>query len=759
MTVVYGENGSGKSSYARVLRKACRSSAKPIEILPNVLKASAGANQARAGTAQLDILKGTTASVIQRDVNALPEPELAQISFFDSDCASVYSDQESEITYVPTSLRLLERLVSLQVQIKKRVDDALAQLELQRVPTDGFDVTTKAGALVAQLSENVNPQTVTLLSSVSNDEKARLNELREQIAAAVANDPAKASAALERRAESAERFLTMVDTLTRGVEQAVVSELLALNASAEKLRAQSAALSLALSKATAREVGSTSWKTFWQAAHAYVSDDAFPPPVDAVGAICPLCQQDLSSEAIGRLERFEEFFRGEVEKQLGEVERKRDTLIAALGKLPSTEEQLASQRQLVFGGEGDLEATVAVFMDSASQRRAAIQSSAKTSKIQAPPLAPNPVPPIQQWVKQLRQKAAEQKALAAPEAIVRAKKEIAELENRLLLGQRLTTVLVRIETLKRVKKLRAASAALTTTGLSRKIGEFTESAVTAQLRARLMKELADASLDHLPVKMGARAAKGKTRVSIGLDTAREVEAREVFSEGERRAVATAFFLAEVAVLEHEGGIVLDDPVSSLDHARRSYIARRLVEEASKRQVIVFTHDIVFLLELQELAKKAAGPLVCETSVVRRVGDDTGVVTKDLPWIAQNVTKRIGYLRGQLQPLEALERKGDPDAYRQRVKTWFELLREAWERAVEEKLFNGAVGRFQQEIKTLSLSTVSVTPAMTSAVDKGMTQASKWTHDMAPAMNRPPPKGSELKAALDELDAFVAQFKK
>src|SRR4051812_7459238 len=28
LTVVYGENGSGKSSYARVLRKACRASAK-----------------------------------------------------------------------------------------------------------------------------------------------------------------------------------------------------------------------------------------------------------------------------------------------------------------------------------------------------------------------------------------------------------------------------------------------------------------------------------------------------------------------------------------------------------------------------------------------------------------------------------------------------------------------------------------------------------------------------------------------------------
>ena len=104
LTVIYGENGSGKSSYARVLRKACRASAKPVEILPNVLKTGAGANQLRAGTAQIDVLKGDAAAVIERDVNASPESALAQISFFDSDCASVYADEENEITcaYRPT---------------------------------------------------------------------------------------------------------------------------------------------------------------------------------------------------------------------------------------------------------------------------------------------------------------------------------------------------------------------------------------------------------------------------------------------------------------------------------------------------------------------------------------------------------------------------------------------------------------------------------------------------------------------------------
>ena len=98
--------------------------------------------------------------------------------------------------------------------------------------------------------------------------------------------------------------------------------------------------------------------------------------------------------------------------------------------------------------------------------------------------------------------------------------------------------------------------------------------------------------------------------------------------------------------------------------------------------------------------------------MRRVGNIAGIASKDLPWVAQNVAKRVGYLKNEMQRLAALERKGDAEVYRREVKTWFELLREAWERCVEEKLFNGVVGRFQPGIQTLKLAPVTVTQAMT-----------------------------------------------
>lgn len=756
LSIVFGETGSGKSSYARVLRKACRSSAKPIEILPNVLKSGTASGAARAGTAKIEIAIDGVASVLERDVNAPSAVELGEVSVFDTDCADVYADGESEITYTPSSLRLFERLVAFQVQLKKRIEEEIATLDVQRVSVTGFDPNTKAGALANALTENVSTATVDALASLGDAERKRLDELRVQIAAAKTNDPSTVAGQLDRRAMAVEQLATQLDALGTALDQSVISNLLAVNARGEELTLQSTQLSTALSQASEREIGTPAWKSLWHAAHSYVGEHESFPPGEA-GGRCPLCQQELSKEALARLLRFEEFFRGEVERGLREVGDHRRAIVGTIAKIPDEVKNVGARLNLVLTGEAALEALASAFLRSVAERASAINASSTETKINAPPLAPETATKVRGLAADLRRRAVEQRALAAPDALAKLVREVAELEDRLRLGERRDAVLSRIDALKRITSLRSASSALATTGLSRKIGEFTEGAVTAQLRERLASELEALRCTHLPVAIGARGSKGKTRVSLQLDTTRKVEVGEVLSEGERRTVALAFFLAEVAVAEHGGGIVLDDPVSSLDHARRTYVAQRLIDEAQRRQTIVFTHDVVFLLELQELAARAS--LAHEVRVVRRVGNTAGIAAKDLPWVALNVKGRIGYLKNEMQRLGAVERKGDADLYRREVKVWFELLREAWERCVEEKLFNGVVGRFQPGIQTLKLAPVTVTQAMTSAVEQGMTRASAWTHDQAPALGKPPPAASDLKAAIDELETFVGQFKR
>lgn len=759
LTAVYGETGSGKSSYARVLRKACRSSAKPIEILPNVLPTGPGAGSPRAGTAQVDISVDGTMSVITRDVNATPEASLAEVSVFDSDCADVYADEESEITYTPSALRLFERLVGFQTQIRKWIEDKVAELAAVTVPMDAFDPATKAGALVAALNENVNPATVAQLAHLDAADLAKLDDLRAKIAVAKASDPLRTATQLERRAKAIDDLATALEARAERIDDRRVASLIKMNEEIARLVDAADDLAQTISKTSALPIAGAAWHALWTTAHAYVRSlgdraPAFPPGATVEDAPCPLCQEPLPTGARDRLARFEQFARGEIHKALDAARENHKEAVAGIEAVVTA--SVTTPELGVLLDDAVLEASVDRFIDATGRRANAIAKNADALRIDVPQLVGSPIERLRDLARTVRARSGEQKALAMPDAIAKATREVSEIENRLLLSRRQEAVIARIDALKRVAKLRQAFSALATTGLSRRISEFTESAVTEQLRARLAIELHALGGAHIPVRIGARGAKGRTKVQLEVDGARRVDVGDVLSEGERRAVALAFFLAEVAVAEHGGGVVLDDPVSSLDHHRRSYLATRLVEEAAKRQVIVFTHDIVFLLDLQHQAELAAR--ACEVRVVRRVGAASGIAAKELPWVAQNVKTRIGYLKNEQHRLAALERKGDADAYRRDAKVWFELLREAWERAVEEKLFRGVVGRFQPGIETLRLKNVEVTAEMTDAVERGMTDASLWTHDQAPALGRPPPTAADIAAAVGSLEAFVARFK-
>lgn len=181
------------------------------------------------------------------------------------------------------------------------------------------------------------------------------------------------------------------------------------------------------------------------------------------------------------------------------------------------------------------------FLTAAARRSTGIQATATATSIDAPAMAPEPMTRLRALASELRRRATGQRALAAPDALAKVTREIAELDNRLRLGERRKPVLARIEALRQLAHLRKASTALGTTGLSKKIGDFTESAVTAQLRARLDMELGALRCAHLPVAIGARGMKGKTRVSLQLDATRNVDVCDVLSEVSAGPSPSPFF--------------------------------------------------------------------------------------------------------------------------------------------------------------------------------------------------------------------------
>ena|ERR1019366_8838645 len=110
-----------------------------------------------------------------------------------------------------------------------------------------------------------------------------------------------------------------------------------------------------------------------------------------------------------------------------------------------------------------------------------------------------------------------------------------------------------------------------------------------------------------------------------------------------------------------------------EYVWRERISRRLVTEATKRQVIVFTHDLLFLRALLDESRRQ--DVQCEKQYVRREGQ-AGLCSPDLPWIAMPVKERIGKLRVRWQAADKIHRISGPDAYEGDARDIYGMLREA-----------------------------------------------------------------------------------
>lgn len=283
--------------------------------------------------------------------------------------------------------------------------------------------------------------------------------------------------------------------------------------------------------------------------------------------------------------------------------------------------------------------------------------------------------------------------------------------------------------------------------------QLSEEVVTGALDGKLKEELSNLDSAHIPVDPQPQMRVGEIQVALRLAGAHGApKISDIASEGEQRALSLSFFMAEVATSLSDGGIIVDDPVSSLDDERRDYIAKRLVAEAEHRQVVVFTHDLPFMLDLLDRAEEAG--MEPPVQGVSRLGAEVGLVDDHPPFKAMKLRQRIGVLDQQVAQWNNQDAPRDFDQAWRRVCDFYARLRITWERAVEERLFKGVVTRFQREVKTLALDDINITPEMVALVKEAMTRCSMFVHDEPPGAGTRLPDRAQLARDLETMREFV-----
>jgi len=303
-----------------------------------------------------------------------------------------------------------------------------------------------------------------------------------------------------------------------------------------------------------------------------------------------------------------------------------------------------------------------------------------------------------------------------------------------------------------------SSGAITTKGKA-----LTMEAMEGRYGQALKKELEGLQCRFMPLDFKLAASKGKALQRIQFSDIKGNHSPEtVLSEGEQRVAAVAAFLAEAQLLPVASGIILDDPVSSLDHRWASRIANRLVDEARHRQVIIFTHNLSFLWDLVDSARLASPQVPCEVKTVLVQAKQPGHLRDGVPYEGEKAEARMKVLEEMVQKARGLH-QSDPDGddYRKLHHQFFARLRGTWERAVEEVLFGGVVRRFQNAVKTQSLAAVQVTDRDHQAIYRGMTIASKHidAHDHAEGALSALPTPNEMAEELKILRTYLTDLRK
>jgi len=759
LTIVYGQNATGKSGYTRILKRACRSRFTE-DILGNVL--ADGTPLKAQATVRFRV--GDQEQTVVWSPDVPPTVALAAVSVFDAQCAPVYLRDKTDVAFRPFGLDVFDKLSSVCDELRKRLEGEQAALRnaaalLPKIP-DG----TRVAALLSGLSSLTKAQDVRALATLSEHEARRLSDLREKQRDLQASDQGKRAKELELKASRVEMVAAHVATIFTLLGDA---ELEAIGAAGEKLATAKVALAYLRKTVLTPDLlpgtGEEAWRKMWDAAREF-SSIAYPNdrfPVISKGAKCPLCQQLVGPDAETHFKHFTELVTSTAQAGVCAAESAHAKRLSTVSDIGINRDDVALALDEIDADEPALGKRVRDFLRDATDIRAAIIGAAGSAKpFPAKGLQTDPETGLRAAARALRERVAQ---LRGQTRVMDPKyaQELKELEARGVLQSQVELILDEIERKKRIAAYGQCIEDTNTNHITRKSTELTKRLVTDRLREQFQDELNKLDFTHLAVEIkAAGGAKGALFHQLVFSNAPGVVVSKVLSEGEARTLSLAAFLAELSTASARSAIISDDPVSSLDHIWRERIARRLVLEAKARQVVVFTHDLMFLRDLLDECEKQEVPY--QHQWVRRDAEASGICSFDLPWVAMRVKERLGVLRDRLQAADHVYRKTGLDAYELEAREIYGLLREAWEKAVEEVLLNDVVERFRRSIETKRVRHLhDITKGDCEDMERGMTDCSRWIrgHNESPADGTPFPKPAELGKSIQALNDWVQRIRR
>jgi ABC-type cobalamin/Fe3+-siderophores transport system ATPase subunit len=748
LTIVYGANGSGKSGYIRLFKNVFYSKA-PETILSNIHIE----NGHKAVNAQFTFKSNNIESTLE--FADKDNAEFEQFAVFDGKSVLSHLENKNEFEFRPSGLSFFSDFTNTIIRVEQKLNAGIQTKHSGYTANDLsalFDGNSEIKILVQNLKAETKIDDLKKYTPFSDENKSQKETLQKQY-----DELLLASKGKEKEIKNLEGIKSLLTQNKQAIEK--LNQYFTTDVIAKVTTAITDYVTkVATAKAEGIEnfktdkiqgIGTEEWKNFIVAAETFAKTQEVENAIyPEKGDNCLLCQQPISEEAQKLVLNYWTFIKSVAEQNAKQAQEKLDkakqnyenlnfdlfpqdnTLTVWLNEKYSTEldalkQKLSEQKVLAQNFVSDIEnkiannrAEIKISVEQHTTIEAAINASIKILK--------------------------EDEQSKELEKLLNAKLLLEHKEKFNIHFSKFETYVNNQAWLKKANKADYAKRKITDTEKALSNKYFNQKYIDT------FNDECKKLNGNFGIEISHTGSAGKSYRQLKL---KGRNPNAVLSEGEQKVIAIADFLSEMQLSEVNRGIIFDDPVTSLDEKRKREIAERLVKEALLKQVIIFTHDLVFVSSLIGHCKE------------NNIGNDCHWIENvdgSLPgtiWLRNTPSFEKDYkTSGKAQGYYDEAKKLAPEQREDKMKNGFAALRTSYETQVVFGLFKGVVQRFEERVSVDSLKSVFFTTEIRDEILDGFYQCCRYmeghSHSDKYAYKKP-----ELENLNEEIQRFNTIKKK
>lgn len=695
LTILFGENGTGKTGYSRIFKSLAAS--RTADVILSDIEAVTPQTQSALVGYTLGGQPKTYSWTGQQGV-----APFTRMSIFDSPSVSFHVDDDLEYVYVPAALALFNHVIAGIKSVQHQIDQTVQDLKsgsseiLSRFPR-GASVYP----LIEKLGASTDLEQLKAAAAPDLDVADRIAGLRRTVAALEA-DTISTEIKLHLRAE---RILTQAVAATAAIADfnaaAYGHELEQLATLEQDYRTFRVAL---FEAADLPADPDDTWSAFIQAGEAYEKH------LTALGVHdverCLYCRQPLDEKAYALLSKYSKYLEDKITTDIATAKTRLDILTAPIAATKAGDIYTFANEYADTNDKPSFHLELDRMLATLGILTANLQTTSQVDKdltvhaaedLEALTVA---LTTTTQTLSQLQEQ-----ANTRADTLTDTKKALLELEAAAELTRSWTLIETYVRDAQQADRL--ALLARPMSGLLRSVTGLAKTAsdqmINESFDALFNEECIELRAPMLRMEFVGRQGRAQRRKVLS----GKHKPSKVLSEGEQKVIAMADFLAEARLAGITAPVIFDDPVSSLDHRRINEVAQRITSLAETTQVIVFTHDIFFattLLTLMEKSKRCSYFHITDEEGKGQITRATGPRWDTLSNLKKNINETIQTAKTQ-----------QGDARAALVRTGYDWIRAWCEVFTETELLQGVIQRYQPNVRMTNLPKIKA-GALPSAIE-------------------------------------------